>query len=94
MRSGYCYRKTGCSPLSFLFFGEKIVFLFQTSKFYVEKTCFRILIQRKVVPLQRVSLEARIFLLLNFPVESPPRKRNKGQIQMYIEAALQAQSSS
>jgi hypothetical protein len=54
MRSGYCYHKTGCSPLSFLFFGAKIVLLFQTSQFYAEKLDFRILIQRKVVSLHRV----------------------------------------
>jgi hypothetical protein len=66
--------------------GAKIVLLFQTSKFYAEKLDFRIPIQRKVVPLQRVSLEAQIFLLLNYPAELRPRKGFKSE-QYYIEAA-------
>jgi hypothetical protein len=55
--------------------GAKIVLLFQTSKFYAEKLDFRIPIQRKGVPLQRVSLEAQIFLLLNLSTELAPRTR-------------------
>jgi hypothetical protein len=67
--------------------GAKIVLLFQTSQFYAEKLDFRIPIQRKVVSLQRVSLEARIFLLLNFSAELRPRTRFNEQIQIHIEAA-------
>jgi hypothetical protein len=67
--------------------GAKIVLLFQTSKFYAEKLDFRILIQRKVVSLQRVSLEAQIFLLLNFSAELLPRTRFYEQNQISIGAA-------
>ena len=61
-------------------------FKYYLNDIIAEKLDFRILIQRKVVSLQRV-LWTRIFLLLNFSAELRPRTRFNEQIQIHIEAA-------
>ena len=48
------YRKRRAVALCLSYLRCKDSILFQTSKFYAEKLDFRILIQRKVVSLQRV----------------------------------------